>query len=99
MYIGAYGFNIRVETKLDLTGVTQLRAHVDRPDETSFERLLTDGDIVIIGVATDGIIDIKIKLVGDLNQSGTYKLQIRDETAGRSVYSSIGKFKVSEHIF
>lgn len=73
---------------VDVSGATTKTITIKRPDGTS---IVGSGSFYTDG--TDGIIYYRA-VAGDLNQSGTYKIQAYVVIPAGSYYSSIGSFPV-----
>lgn len=100
MQVGSYGFNLILTTKLDLTTTTTMSVVILRPDSTFVTKELTntafteppEGQTPAIWRVSVSIAD------GDLNSVGVYRIQLIDNTEGRSLPSAIGSFNVLENL-
>lgn len=90
--VGAYGYAMEftIAGFEDLTD-RSWRVLITRPDETTFERLSSNGDVAVLDEA-EKLMGVRIKN-GDHTIEGTYKLQVWDETEG-SLRSSLMDYVV-----
>jgi hypothetical protein len=88
---GSYGFNVQIQTGMDLSTANVIIVRVQRPDGTVFDRSYT-GSVVSPG--TNGSMVTYTVESGDLTIPGWYHIQILDQTSGRDVISEIGLFRV-----
>jgi len=93
----AHGYNLqfRVLGLGTLTGKA-LRVRITRPDGTSFDRLATANDVVVVD-ETKKLIGVSIK-VGDFTLLGLHEYQAFDETGGAFLPTEVGKFYVNENL-
>src|SRR4051812_16957737 len=69
-YRGTYGYPVRFELGIDLTGVTAIALSLTNPNHSSVNHTLDPAE-VIVDPATEGIIEY-ILVEGDIQRSGTY---------------------------
>lgn len=91
MQQSAYGFRLTVDSGLDLSSATTIRFKLKRPSGSVVTRLLGASEVTD---ANAGLLSIEIES-GNLSESGYYHIQIIDETIGRYMPSSVGKFLVN----
>lgn len=88
--IGSFGFKLEIPVSgLSTIPPLTLKVAFQRPDNTEFERLSTDGDVEINDSLT--LVNVRIK-AGDFTVRGIYHYQIFDLTAGANNKSTIGAF-------
>lgn len=91
IFTGAYGFDIVIDTNLDLTGSTSIKLRIKSPSGTVVTKSLTD--VNVDAPASSGIIRYTVAS-GDFSSAGLYKLQVSDETGGtKKITSSILKVR------
>lgn len=95
--VGAINLSIELElrdgyTALDISGATTKQIIIDKPDGTN---LIRDANFVNTG--TDGKL-YYLTVVGDLDQSGTYKIQSYIVIPGFTGYSAITSFEVYANV-
>lgn len=91
-YTGAYGFDLVIDTNLDLSEATLIKLRIKSPGGTTVTRTLTDSDVV--APASDGIVRYTVAS-NDFTAPGLYKVQVSDETGGsKKLTSTILKVRV-----
>lgn len=84
-YTGAYGFELVVDTNLDLTDSDIIKLRIKSPTGAVSTKALTDANVD--EPASDGIVRYLVQ-AGDFVSSGLYKVQVSDETGGAKKVSS-----------
>lgn len=92
---GTYGIVFTLNTGINLTGTTSMILKIRKSSNTIISK---DLDATNIVNADDGIVTYIVE-EGDLDESGSYSLQIIDNSLGKFVPSTPVKFKVKENIF
>jgi hypothetical protein len=96
VFTGAYGFDIVIDTNLDLTGATSIKLRIKSPTGTVSTKSLTD--VNVESPVEAGIVRYTVGS-GDFATAGLYKLQISDETGGtKKVSSSILKLRAKPSV-
>ena len=91
VFTGAYGFDLVIDTNLDLTAATVIKLRIKSPSGTVVTKNLSDADVD--APASDGIVRYTVAS-GDFSAAGLYKLQVSDETgATKKITSSILKVR------
>ena len=91
IFTGAYGFDVVIDTNLDLTNSTVIKLRIKSPSGTVISKTLTDDNVD--DPASSGIVRYTVQS-GDFASAGLYKLQVSDETGGsKKVISSILKLR------
>jgi hypothetical protein len=78
--------------RLDLTGATTLEMFFRRPDGTAFTRVA-----LVIGLPASGVIGYTT-IVGDLDQSGTWRLQGHVVISSLDIKTAVGEFPVRDNV-
>lgn len=90
-FTGAYGFDLVIDTNLDLSDSLVLKLRIKSPSGTTASR---DLDTSHITDAEAGIVTYTVAN-NDFTVPGLYKLQVSDETGGaKKVPSAILKIRV-----
>jgi hypothetical protein len=90
-FTGAYGFNLVIDTNLDLTDATALKLKIKSPTGTTVSRDLTGSNVTdpVKGIVTYQVAN------NDFTVPGLFKVQVNDETGGtKKVISNILKIRV-----
>lgn len=91
IFTGAFGFDVVIDTNLDLTNSTAIKLRIKSPSGTVATKSLTGANVD--APASDGIVRYSVA-TGDFATAGLYKLQVSDETGGnKKVTSSILKLR------
>ena len=89
MQQNSYGFNIEINSGMDLTNTVELGVIIRKPNGIYVKRSIT----VANNTNEEGNILFEIQ-EGDFDQSGEYFLQLIDSTGGKKLKSRIAKFPV-----
>ncbi len=89
-YTGAHGFDLVIDTNLDLEGATDIKLRIKSPAGTTVTRSLTGANIDT--PATQGIVRYLVA-AADFTLPGLYKIQVSNETAGKKLTSGILKVR------
>lgn len=96
IYTGAYGFDLVIDTNLDLTNATVIKLRIKTPSGTVLTKTLSDVNVDL--PVSAGIVRYTVS-AGDFTASGLYKLQVSDETgATKKITSSILKVKAKPSV-
>jgi hypothetical protein len=90
-FTGAHGFDLVVDTNLDLTGASDIKLRIKSPSGITVTRSLTASDVD--DPASVGIVRYVVQ-PSDFTMTGLYKIQVSDETGGKKLSSSIVKIRV-----
>ena len=96
VFTGAYGFDLKIDTNLDLSSSTLIKLRIKSPAGTISTKTLDDTNIV--DPAEDGVV-IYTVASGDFSAAGLYKLQVSDETGNaKKITSQILKVHVKPSV-
>jgi hypothetical protein len=98
MHVGAYGFNLILTTKLDLTTTQNLTVFLKRPDGIVLTKEL-DVAAFTAPITPDKPWRVAVPVAdGDLSVAGVYQVQLSDVTSGRKIPSAVGSFNVLSNL-
>jgi hypothetical protein len=96
IFTGAYGFDIVIDTNLDLTNATAIKLRIKAPSGTVTTKSLSE--VNVDTPVSAGIVRYTVA-AGDFTSAGLYKLQVSDETGGtKKVTSSILKLRAKPSV-
>jgi hypothetical protein len=96
VFTGAYGYDLVIDTTLDLTGATDLKLRIKNPAGTTVTRSLTAANID--PPEEEGIVRYTVAS-SDFTSTGLYRLQISDETGGgKKLASNIFKLRAKASV-
>jgi uncharacterized membrane protein len=89
-FTGAHGFDLVVDTNLNLEGATDIKLRIKSPTGTTVSRSLTAANVD--APASSGIVRYVVA-ANDFTVPGLYKVQVSDETDGKKLTSAIVKVR------
>lgn len=92
MYVGSKGIHLEVNTGWDLTGVPNLTAIIERPDQTPINKELGVMDFSV--PLTTGVVNVPF-IEGDLTIAGVYHLQLVQSSNDVKKFTHSGTFAVA----
>lgn len=90
VFTGAHGYDLVIDTNLDLEGATDIKLRIKSPSGTTVTRDLSDANVD--EPAASGIVRYLVA-PNDFTVPGLYRIQISDETGGKKVTSTVHKVR------